>query len=201
VIGVTFQSVREAFEFEELTTDYMDDKTEIIMDILQSLSKTIDNFRFFYSQDEGIVDFDVKEIISSTVYTIQSKLDNAGILLKQDICGSCMIKGNKGEFSQVLLNLLNNAYDVLVDRKVENPLIEVKLQKIENKIRLTIFDNAGGVNAKIEDKIFELYISTKKNLNNTGIGLYIAKLIIERHMNGKLYFNNRDAGAEFVIEL
>jgi PAS domain S-box-containing protein len=201
VIGVTFQSVREAFEFEELTSEYMDDKTDIIMDILQSLSKTIDNFRFFYSQDEGIVDFDIEEIISSTVYTIQSKLDNGGILLKQDICGSCMINGNKGEFSQVLLNLLNNAYDVLVDRKVENPFIEVKLQKIEDAIKLSIYDNAGGVNPEIEDKIFELYTTTKKNLNNTGIGLYIAKLIVERHMNGKLYFENKKAGAEFVIEL
>ncbi|MCF7912222.1 MAG: PAS domain S-box protein [Candidatus Cloacimonetes bacterium] len=201
VIGVTFQSVREAFEFDELTNEYMEDKTQIIMDILQSLSKTIDNFRYFYSQDDSIVDFDVQEIISNTVYTIQSKLNNSQIILKQDIDSSITIKGNKNEFSQVLLNLLNNAYDILLERRIENPCIEIKLEAIEGKTRLSIYDNGGGVNEDIKDNIFDLYISTKKNLNNTGIGLYIAKLIIEGHMSGRLYFENREAGAEFIIEL
>lgn len=201
IIGVTFQSVREAFEFEELTDEYMEQKTKIIMDILQSLSKTIDTFRYFYSRDDSTVVFDLNKVISNSIYTIQSKLENSKIILKTEINESCSITGNESEFSQVFLNILNNAYDVLLERKVENPYIEVKLVRIDDHIRLSVRDNAGGVNDKIKDKIFELYTSTKKNLNNTGIGLYIAKLIIEKHMEGKLYLINHDDGAEFVIEL
>ena len=201
IIGVTFQSVREAFEFEELTDEYMEDKTKIIMDILQSLSKTIDTFRFFYSRDDSSVEFDLSKVISNSIFTIQSKLENSKIILKTEINESCSITGNESEFSQVFLNILNNAYDALLDRKIENPMIEVKLAKVDDHFRLSVRDNAGGVNNKIKDKIFELYTSTKENLNNTGIGLYIAKLIIEKHMEGNLYLINHDDGAEFVIEL
>ncbi|MDP8221508.1 MAG: PAS domain S-box protein [Candidatus Stygibacter frigidus] len=201
IIGVTFQSVREAFEFEELSSEYMEEKTEIIMEILQSLSKTIDTFRFFYSRDDSIIDFNLNKAISNSIYTIQSKFEDSKITLKTEISENCIITGNESEFSQVFLNIINNAYDVLLDRKIANPSVEVKLIEFDDHIRLSVRDNAGGVNNKIKDKIFELYTSTKKNLNNTGIGLYIAKLIIEKHMNGKLYLINHDDGAEFVIEI
>jgi len=201
IIGVTFQSVREAFEFEELTNEYMEQKTEIIMGILQSLSKTIDTFRFFYSRDDSTIDFDLNNVISNSIYTIKSKFEDSKIALKTEISENCIITGNESEFSQVFLNILNNAYDVILDRKIANPSVEVKLIEIDDHIRLSVRDNAGGVNHKIQDKIFDLYTSTKKNLNNTGIGLYIAKLIIEKNMNGKLYLINHDDGAEFVIEI
>ena len=201
VIGVTFQSVREAFEYGELTSEYMEEKTEIILNILQSLSKTIDDFIFFHQQKASQEDFDLKETIEKTIYTIRRKFENSNIKLKVDLDGGMIRHGVKTEYSQVVLNILTNAYDILIDRKVKNPEVQVKLKNIEERSILSIHDNGGGVEENIIENIFELYTSTKKNLNNTGIGLYIARLIIEKHLKGSLKLINHADGAEFIVEV
>ncbi len=201
IIGVTFQSVREAFEYNELTSEYMSEKTDIIMDILHSLSKTIDDFRFFYRREESSNDFDLGETVLNTIYTLQSKFANSNIELNKEIDASITFHGYKNEYSQVVLNILTNAYDILVERNIKNPYVNISLKIKDGHSVLSIRDNGGGVDKEIREKVFDLYISTKKNLNNTGIGLYIAKLVIEKHMNGKLYIIDHDDGAEFVIEV
>ena len=75
------------------------------------------------------------------------------------------------------------------------------MSKKQNKVILTIADNAGGIEKKIINKIFEPYFTTREKQTGTGLGLYIAKTIIERNMKGKLTVKNNMDGAEFKIEL
>jgi C4-dicarboxylate-specific signal transduction histidine kinase len=96
---------------------------------------------------------------------------------------------------------LNNAKDVLIERKVKNPQVKIHLSKQGNKVILTVSDNAGGIPDEIIDKIFNPYFTTREKLTGTGLGLYISKTIIERNMSGKLSVRNIGDGAEFKIEL
>jgi signal transduction histidine kinase len=201
VIGVTFQSIREAFEFDELTEEYMEEKTKITMDILQSLSKTIDDFRNFYQKEEFSQTFDIKETIENTLFLIESQFESSNITLESDLQDTRMINGSQNEFSQAFLNVITNAFDILLERDIANPKVRVSLRILEDKAIITICDNGGGIAKKIQDKLFELYVSTKKGLNNTGVGLYMSKSLIEKSLNGSLTVKNKTKGAEFTIEL
>ena len=70
-------------------------------------------------------------------------------------------------FSQVVLNIISNAKYVLVERKIENAKIEIHLSKDEENIYCRIKDNAGGIEEKYIDRIFEPYF-TKKNIMEQG---------------------------------
>ena len=64
-----------------------------------------------------------------------------------------------------------------------------------------IEDNAGGIDKNIINKIFDIYFTTKHQSQGTGLGLYISYEIIQKYFNGKLYVENSDSGAKFIIEL
>ncbi|MCF7919135.1 MAG: PAS domain S-box protein [Candidatus Cloacimonetes bacterium] len=201
IIGVTFQSIREAFEFDELTQEYMDEKTKVTMNILQSLSKTIDDFRNFYQQEEYSHTFDIRETIENTLFLVQSQFENSNIKLVTDIPVTTMVQGSQNEFSQAFLNVITNAFDILLERSIADPHVKVTLSLTKSKVRIVISDNGGGIDKDIQDKLFDLYISTKKGLNNTGVGLYMSKTLIEKNLNGSLVAINTPEGADFIIEL
>jgi signal transduction histidine kinase len=121
-------------------------------------------------------------------------------LLKRDITLSVegediFVTGYRHEFLQVLLNLINNAVDQLHKKWVQNPKITIRLKEDA----LILEDNAGGIDPKIIDRIFEPYFTTKAQGEGTGLGLYIAKVIIEKNLGGRLEARNNIRGALFEI--
>jgi signal transduction histidine kinase len=111
------------------------------------------------------------------------------------------VTGNPNEFSQVILNILVNAKDAILERKVERPWVTVRLFREAGKAVLTIADNAGGIPPDIMDRIFDPYFTTKGPDKGTGIGLFMSKTIVEKNMNGTLAVRNTGDGAEFRIEV
>jgi C4-dicarboxylate-specific signal transduction histidine kinase len=105
------------------------------------------------------------------------------------------------ELKQVVLNIIKNSEDALLDNGIENPYIKIKTFTDNNNYVLEVSDNAGGISEDIIDNIFDPYFSTKTKKDGTGLGLYMSKIIIEEHCDGKLSVRNSDVGAIFRIEL
>jgi signal transduction histidine kinase len=105
------------------------------------------------------------------------------------------------------MNILNNAKDAFIEKHLDKKLIFVDIYKENSSVVIKIKDNAGGIDSKIIDKIFEPYFTTKHKSQGTGIGLYMCNQIISKHMNGLLdvsnkeytYRNKKHMGAEFKI--
>jgi len=140
---------------------------------------------------------DYKQIVDNVLSIINSSLKNNQIDFKIDIKELVELTTYENEIKQVLLNLIKNAEDALIEREIPNPTIEIFIDK--NK--LVVSDNAGGIPDNILEKVFDPYFSTKTKKDGTGLGLYMSKVIIEKHCCGKLSVTNTKDGASFTIIL
>lgn len=125
----------------------------------------------------------------------------AGITVNIHSENNFSIKGHPGEFMQVILIILSNAKDAMIERGIRDGVIECYFETSGGTGFLKIRDNAGGIPQELlPDKIFEPYFTTKGE-GGTGIGLQIARNIVEKHMRGSLTAANTENGAEFTLAL
>jgi len=169
---------------------------------IRQMSQTISDFTNFFSPEVKIQSFDLKEIVEQSLDFLRPILrkEKISVYLKMDENEDILLNGYPNELGQMIINILNNAKDVLVEREIEQREIWVGAEKIREEVHLSIEDSGGGIPLDVIDKIFDPYFSTKAK-NGTGLGLYMSKMIIEEHMNGQLLVSNSDHGAKFEIIL
>ncbi|QEZ89929.1 signal transduction sensor histidine kinase [Aliarcobacter cibarius] len=168
--------------------------------ITRYMSNTIDDFKNFFATDKEKIKFKLLEQINSTINIISGGLKVNNIKLDIIMNKNPELIGYKNDYSQVLINIINNAKDALVERKIENPYIKISIFQEDENIITTVEDNAGGIKVEPIEKIFEPFFTYQK-VNGSGIGLFMSKLIIENNMNGKLTVKNSSKGAFFKISI
>jgi len=168
---------------------------------LRFMSNTIEDFRNFFKPDKQKVDFYIDEACNEALTLVFASIKNLNINLEKTLVKDSLISGYKREFSQVMLNLIANAKDVLHQREIKDPKISIEIKTLDDKAVISVADNAGGVEAKYFTRVFEPYFTTKESLKGSGLGLYMSKMIIEKNMGGELTLENSDKGAVFIISL
>ncbi len=196
-LSLLIQNLEMAFKMNKLDDKRFNQFKENAMLQINYMSNTIDDFINFFKKDTKKVEFYPNEIVEDAIKLIEGRIKQNGVEIIREIGSAKSVYGYKTEFSQVILNILNNAIDVLTERNIEDKKIWIRI----NGNKLEIEDNAGGIPEEIKDKIFEPYFTTKFQSQGTGIGLYMSRVIITQHFNGKLYVYNSKNGAVFVIEV
>ena len=170
----------------KLTDDFIEQQVTEGLKLAQELSQTLDNFHNFFETGHKKDYFSIREIIEETLKFIENHEINF-IIETEDIKIYC----HKDNFSQVLLNLLNNSIEKFKQNKKHyNKIISISAKQIDSKVTITFIDNAGGIDEKIIDRIFEPYFTTKHKSQGTGIGLYMSEQIIEKQMRGRIWAEN-----------
>ncbi len=180
--------------------DETNDALEHISSTIIYLSETIDDFQDFFKPDKRQEKQKVCTLIQNGINFVMPRITVANIDLKYLCNTKIEILTYPNEFSQVIINIINNAIDVLLERNIKNPQVHVKSEVIDQNLRVTVQDNAGGIESEILPRIFEPYFSTKGK-NGTGLGLYMSKMIIDDQLNGKLEVRNVEEGAAFSISI
>ncbi len=174
-----------------------------IVENTKFLSQTIDTFRDFIAEKKELKNTLLEKRIQ-TILSIESiSFNHNHIVLidNVDYNRSTSINLFTGEFDQVLINILNNAKDVLIENQIHNPWIQLGLEDSKEKVIITVEDNGGGIPDEILSHIFEPYFTTKHQSQGTGLGLYMSYKIIVDSLGGKLFAKNSEFGAKFFIEL
>ncbi len=196
-ITATTTAITVKAKMGKLDTKTTLELTDKITQFAFHLSDTIDDFRNFFKSNKEKTTTTYEKLMQSVLMIVESSLKNHHITLHIEKKEVIEFQTYENEIKQVLLNLIKNAEDALLDKKVKDPYIKV----IIDRYTIDVCDNAGGIDDKIMEKIFDPYFSTKKDKNGTGLGLYMSKTIVEDHCNGKLCVYNGDEGACFSVVL
>ena len=172
-----------------------------IEEYVRFLTNTIDDFRNFFKPDKHKESTSSLKLVQRTLEIIGKALEINGITVHVDAHTSKEIMVYANEVTQVILNILKNAEDVIKERETKHAQITITIDKDNNWQTISIEDNAGGIPKSVLPHIFEPYFSTKSDKNGTGLGLYMSRTIIEEHCGGKLEAQNTANGALFIIKL
>lgn len=201
-LAITIQDIKYAYDENELNEAYIGKTIKDSMKFINYMSHTIDDFRTFFKPDKQKERFSALGACELAVHVIADALKNSFIEFEVECEDKEMyLIGYPHEFSQVILNLLSNSKDALIEHRCVEPRIALKISKEGDNIQITVKDNGGGIKAEILDRAFDPYFTTKEQGKGMGLGLYMSKMIIEQHMNGKIYAYNDIDGACFVLEL
>lgn len=197
VVGA--MQLNKALQTEDETTTTA--QLESIENLVQHLSRTIDDFRYFFKEDKEQVIVTLSSLIEGAVDIIKPVLTAKGIRVSSHHLCDEKISTYPNEVKQVILNLLKNSQEVLEERKIKYPQIEITSYKENENFCIEIKDNGGGISDEIIDKIFDPYFTTKDEYNGTGLGLYMSKTIIQEHCKAEIEARNSDKGALFLIRM
>ncbi|MBF0565268.1 MAG: PAS domain S-box protein [Nitrospirae bacterium] len=221
-VSALVQDIQDANEYGELDNKYLNETVYNTMQQIDFMSKTIDDFRTFFKPSADKVPFNLKKAFNDIESIIYAQLKNNTINYKIScrfsdkicnvnddghLCENMIVHGYPNEFKHVIINIIRNAMDAIVARREKGELgkedgeIITDVSKESDKYIIKIKDNGGGIPLEIIDKIFEPYFTTKSEMKGTGIGLYMAKVIIENNMDGKIVCDNIENGAMFTIEI
>jgi C4-dicarboxylate-specific signal transduction histidine kinase len=193
--------ILKSMSSKDLDKNEIQHELHLVTDYIKNLSKTLDDFRNFFKKNRYKENTTVDKIIDETLYILSSSIKNNNIDLVTKLDADIEIETFVGEMKQVILNLIKNAQDTLKMNNINQPQITINTYQDKDFVVIEISDNAKGIPLNSIDKIFEPYFSTKKELDGTGLGLYISKIIVEKNCNGKLLVTNKSDGAIFIVKL
>ncbi len=178
---------------------YLKRKHDSILEYVQYLSDTTDDFRNFFNPNKNKELTPLAIPIENALKIAESSLKKNRIEIVKELKADPEIMMYHNEIMQVILNLLKNSEDNFREKKIQNPRIIIATLLFEDQCVIRICDNGGGIPATITKKIFEPYFSTKNDKLGTGLGLYMSKTIMEDHHNGLLSMRNRNEGVCFEL--
>ena len=166
------------------------------------LSQTITDFRDLFHPDKPKEEIRLRTIIARAANLLDHSIKGYGITLEQGGDEEVRVLTYANEVLQVLITLIRNSIDAFVENEIKERRISLTAGRNEAFATISLSDNAGGIKAEALQKIFLPYFTTKSPAHGTGLGLYMSKMLIEEHCDGKIEVEvDGTSGTVFTLSL
>ncbi len=178
--------------------EILEDSTATVLEEADRLKRIVAEFSDFARMPKPEFQrIDLNEVIRSSLTLYQGAAPIEVSLLDK----LPQLDADKGQVSQVVLNLVENARDAIGQREGGKIAVSTALGEAGDRAVLVVEDNGPGVPPELKDKVFAPYFSTKLSKGGTGLGLAIVHRIVSDH-GGRISVTDRPGGgARFTIEL
>lgn len=190
-------------ELDEFIAD-IKDADQILIKNLDRAALLVKNFKKISvdQSSEKLGDFELNSYIEEIVSTFGSELRHHNVTLEFQLSEEPIrMHSYPGAISQIIINLLQNAVFHAFEQ-TENAKIILKTELEDAHAIISCIDNGKGVSKEIAPKIFEPFVTTKRNNGGTGLGLNITYNLVTQHLGGIIYLDTTVAeGAAFIINI
>lgn len=193
VLGLLIQKINDDYEEKLVDEHYIHHLTDKAMGYINYLSSTLHRFQTLYQPNELISEFNLIEEIESLIPLFSEKIQQFSIKITLNP-QSYPIKTYKNELRTILFNILTNAIEALEKTHPMTSYITIEIEKDEQFDVINIHNNGGFIESKIINKIYEPYSTTKFESQGVGLGLFMSKIILEKHMMGHIDIKNLNDG-------
>jgi len=197
-LNLMIANIEDAYDHNDLNESYFREQIGNSQKIIQDMSTVIDDFRYFFNPKDEKKVFKLYDQIQSTLEMLNDRIKINEVNVQVNDHHDVELYGYGSQFSQVVLNIVNNSIDALKMKEADRSII-IDIDQIGNKNVLSIRDNGGGILSEQLPKLFDPYFTTKEKDAGTGIGLYMTKLIIERNFDGEIDVKNTQFGLEMKL--
>ena len=192
-------SIENDYRMQRLNEEVLEVRLNDIESMTKYLSNTVDDFRDFSSH--GNIDIhNMQDIMDNVLSIVNFIYQTNGIIIDVNYSKKDMkIQINKNQLIQVLMVILSNAKDTLIENDISKPKVKIDIGEYDGKFFIEIANNGGEIPKNIVNKIFDANFTTKEKEQGTGLGLYIAKLILRDHLHGKIEVTSSKEWTRFKV--
>jgi len=190
-------------ELDDINKDIFKDTSGLILEKSQILTDQIDGFLSHYKPDEKRIDVSLGELFDKVLTLVDYRVVENNIDIQKEYDKNFIIHTYESEVEQIVVHLINNAIDAYSKKTDLSKNLSLLCKSNEQRLVISVADEAGGISDEIIDEIFDPYFTTKDEKSGTGLGLYMSRLLVEKHLNGHLDVFNKDKGciAELTLEI
>jgi signal transduction histidine kinase len=164
---------------------------------LDFMQNAIGEFNNFYIHSSQKIEFNLANEIENIVNLLSAKVMYTNAKITKNLDRDIVMVGYKSAFANICLVIIDNALDIFKQRDITNGDILITLSQDKESIKLTIEDNGGGITIEPITKIFDVFISDKKD--GHGMGLAMVQVLTNERLYGKIQVQNNPKGAKFTI--
>lgn len=178
-------------------------RSESIMrakDSIEHLDTMIDQVRQQLHENSRLVTFRPQKITAETIDTLASKASKQHVTIHiAEADKSIKMVGDPLRFSQIVTILVTNAIEAYRDTDTKDAKVSIHIAKTKQQLKMTVSDHGAGISSDKRKVLFQPFQSTKDQ--GMGIGLFIAKNMVESHFNGRIALDPRTDQTLFHITL
>lgn len=194
-LRLTLGNLEDAKAFGELTEKAFDENLKQADKLINQMNQTVRDFVTFFRPRKQPEIFNLSSLVDQSLEVMQASFQKLQVHL--DVAEAVKVKGYPNEVMQVILVLLQNAREAIQSQENLEGEVWISLQKVAGRAELIVEDNAGGISEEAISQVFDPYFTTKAE--GSGIGLYMAKMVIEKQMQGEIQVANSRQGALFTL--
>jgi signal transduction histidine kinase len=177
----------------------LEEKLNNITNHTAFMSDTIEDFSGFFHPNKQAISFNPCKTVQRAIKLLGNAVTTIDITISYT--ENTTLYSYENEYLQVVLSILHNAIENFAVNQIPNPSLQLTISQDDLHVILSMQDNGGGIRTNQIESIFDPYFTTNHTTKNSGLGLYMAKLLIQESMHGTITVENKNKGACFRISL